>query len=142
MKALFLTLIIVWSGVFHSILAQQNSNKFLIEEYLQQSEKQKKTGWTMIGVGAAALGLGTVIAFASNDLESTGFATGGILFIAGGASTILGIPVLISSSAKARKAARLSLGTETVSQINSDMIFSGKSIPSLTLSIPLNSLKQ
>lgn len=142
MKAFtILFLLIIGTGILHPLLAQENPNKFLIEELLAQSEKQRKTGWTLIGVGAAATGLGTILVFASSDWDSAGFDTGAVLFIGGGAIMVIGIPVLIGSTTKARKAARISLGTETVRVIHPNMNFSGKTLPTVTLSIPLNHLK-
>ncbi|WP_187176176.1 hypothetical protein [Algoriphagus sp. AK58] len=138
MKTLLLLLLFAWIGPIQSLVAQQDSNKFLIEEYLQQSEKQKKAGWTFIGVGAAATGLGSLLALTSDDWDSAGFGTGLVLFVGGGAMMVIGIPILISSSAKARKAGKLSLGVETVRTIQPNMNFSGKTVPTVTLSFPLN----
>ena len=121
--------------------AQNEDNKLLIEEYLRQSEKQKKTGWTLIGAGAGAAALGLVLAASSDDWSDSSFGSGIILFVVGSASTVLGIPVLISSASKARKAGRLSLGTQTVRA----PIFqnsSWKIYPSLNFSVPLHSTKK
>lgn len=123
------------------IKAQTQDNKLLIEEYLQQSEKQKKAGWTLIGVGAGAAALGLVIAASSDDWSDASFGSGIILFFAGSATTIIGIPVLISSASKARKAAQLSIGANSARMINPNGT-SLKIYPALNFSIPLNSTKR
>lgn len=120
--------------------AQNQDQRFLMEEYLIQSEKQKKTGITMIIAGLGTAGIGLLIA-ASSDWDSSGFASGGILFLAGSASTILGVPIIVSSAATARKAARLSVQADSSRLIYSD----GSSVgiyPTLNLTIPLNSRKR
>ncbi|TDQ16238.1 hypothetical protein DFQ04_2350 [Algoriphagus boseongensis] len=131
-------LLIICTGIINPLFAQENPNKILAEELLAQSEKQKKTGWTFIGVGAATTGLGTLLMINSDDWGSTGFGTGVVLFVGGGAMMVIGIPILIGSTSKARKAAKLSLGTEIVKAIHPNMNLSSKSIPTVTFSIPLN----
>lgn len=116
--------------------AQNQENKFLIEEYIQNSEKQKATGMTMICAGIVAFGVGILIA---NDAawDDPAFGTGIYLALGGGASTLIGIPILISSGVKARKAAELSL---QATRIQNPLILGHQSkvFPSIGISIPLS----
>jgi hypothetical protein len=121
--------------------AQNQENKLMIEEYLQQSEKQKKAGLIMIGAGAGTAGLGILLAANSNSFDSPAFGGGIILFLAGSASTVIGVPIIISSASKARKAAQLSIGAKTTQLFIPDNP-SNQAYPTLNISIPLNSAKR
>lgn len=124
---------------FENLYAQDSSNKVLIEEYIKQSEKQKKTGLIMLGAGLGATVIGTVmfgIAW-SNGSEIVG-GSGIILFSAGAISTLVSIPILISSASTARKAAKLSVQSRSLPGIQPNG-FSNVIYPALNLSIPINS---
>lgn len=120
------------------LFAQNQDNKLLIEEYLRQSEKQKKAGITMIAVGASAALIGTLLAASSDDWDDFSFGGGVILFTGGSAAAILGVPLIISSASKARKAAQLSLGANSARVIFPNGA-SRKIYPAIQLSIPINS---
>lgn len=95
----------------------------------------------MMGAGAGTVALGTLIAILSNDWASTAFGGGVVLFFVGSASTIIGIPILVSSASKARKAGQLSL------ELNSARVIvpNGSAFPTypaLKVSLPLNSAKR
>lgn len=124
------------------IQAQQSQeNKFLIEEYLRQSEKQKKTGLIMLGAGAGSVLLGTVL-FGTAWNSGSNFAGGASAFflVAGSISTLVSIPVLVSSASNGRKAAKLGIGTTQLAAPSSRG-GSQKTYPSWIISIPLNSQK-
>ncbi len=123
------------------LIAQNLENKLLIEEYLRQSENQRKAGITMLAVGGSAATLGLLLAATSTDWDSAGFGGGIILFVAGSATAILSIPILVSSASKARKAAQLSVGTDSARVINSQGS-TLKTYPTLNLSIPLNAIRR
>lgn len=123
---------------FQSTYAQQNQKQILLEDLIQQSEKQKKTGLTVMAIGGGAVGLGLVLAASSSDWSDGSFAGGIILAGAGSLAVLVGVPILAGSASKARKAAQLSL--TAVRTLPSQQTFNGPNvIPSLTFSIPLSS---
>lgn len=126
-------------SAFQHLQAQNQENRLLIEEYILQSENQKKTGLAMVIGGSAAIGIGFLIANEASFDEAS-FGTGIFLMLGGGVSTLIGIPILVSSGVKARRAAGLSLQATRIQ--NPSM--SGqqtKVFPSLGISIPLNTIK-
>lgn len=122
------------------LAAQSQENKLLIEEYILQSEKQKKTGLIMIGVGTVAFALGALVIDNSYGLEDPSLGSGLILSLGGGVSALIGIPILISSGSKARKAAKLSLEATKI-QNSSIPGQQTKVFPAVGVSIPLNTIK-
>ena len=140
MKKLILIFALLFSA-FYELIAQNQDTKFLIEEYIQQSERQKKTAIIMMGAGVGATALGILLATTATSWDSPAFGGGGILALAGSASTVIGIAILVSSASNARKAGKLSLELSSTRVINSEvtpqMIY-----PSLKFSIPLNSSKR
>jgi len=120
---------------------QSQENKILMEEYLRQSEKQKKTGLIMLGAGAGSLVLGTALFGAAWNNGGNAVGVASVLFLAGGSiSTLVSIPIIVSSASNGRKAAKLGIGTTQLSA----PVTSGcpqKSYPTWNISIPLNSLK-
>lgn len=138
MKKLVLIFVLLFSSFFE-LFAQNQENKLLIEEYLKQSENQKKTGLIMLGAGVGATVLGTLMIGVawSGGSEAVGW-TGVVLFTAGAVSTLASIPIIISSASKARKAANLSIQSRSLPNIHPNGISSVR-YPALNLSIPLNS---
>ena len=135
MNKLLLILALLFLAL-QQVKAQGQDNTLLIEEYLRQSEKQKKTGITMLAVGGGAVVVGVLIAVTADGWDGVG---SGVIFSSVGIATaLIGVPIIISSASKARKAAQLSLGANSARVINPN----GSSItiyPALNLSIPLNS---
>lgn len=132
-------LIVLLCFSFGKLYAQDSNNKTLIEDYIKQSEKQKKTGLIMLGAGVGATVLGTVmfgVAW-SGGSEVAGL-TGIVLFTAGAISTLASIPIIISSASKARKAATLSIQSRVLPGIHRDDL-SSLIFPALNLTIPINS---
>ena len=127
---------------FGKLYAQDFSNKILIEEYIKQSENQKKTGLIMLGAGLGATVIGTAMFGSawSTGSEVVGI-SGAILVTAGVISTLVSIPIIVSSASKARKAGQLSLDLNTARVLtpggNSASIY-----PGLKLSVFLNSDKR
>ncbi len=120
---------------------QSQENKILIEEYLRQSEKQKKTGLIMLGAGAGSVLLGTVLFGTSwNSGSNLAGGAGIFLFTAGSISTLISIPILVSSASNGRKAAKLGIGTTQLTAPNSRE-GGQKTYPSWIISIPLTSQK-
>lgn len=141
MKKLLLLLVILTPLLTKSVFAQQEFNKLLVEEYVRQSQTQKKTGLIMLGAGIASTIAGTSMFIAAWGGASAAVGTSGvILFTAGSLSTIFSIPVIISSAAKGRKAAKMSLVSEKVIYFQNQGALSA-SYPALNFSIPFHSLK-
>ena len=95
----------------------------------------------MMGVGGGAMTLSLLLAITANDWNSPGFEGGVVLFFAGTASVLVGIPILASSASNARKAGKLSL------ELNSARYIYPESppqivYPALKISVPLNSSKR
>lgn len=137
----FLTLLALFLVFSQNLKAQNAESKFLIEEYLRQSEKQKKTGLIMLGAGAGSVLLGTVL-FGTAWNSGSNFAGGASAFflVAGSISTLVSIPVLVSSASNGRKAAKLGIGTTQIAALGS-MRGTQKTYPTWIISIPLNSQK-
>lgn len=139
MKRLVLIFAILFSS-FYELIAQNQDTKFLIEEYIQQSERQKKTALIMMGAGVGTAALSILIGSLA-DWDSPAYTGSANLAFAGSASTIIGIGILVSSASNARKAGQLSLELNSARIINpeapSQMIY-----PALKISIPLNSSKR
>lgn len=118
--------------------AQNQDREFLIKEYLRQSEKQKKTGISMLVVGSGMAALGIILAN-SVEVTSSTIGIGYSLVLVGIPVAMIGIPIIISSASKARKAAQLSVGAQTVHM--PVLLETQRMYPSLTLSVQLNSSK-
>lgn len=95
----------------------------------------------MMGAGAGAMALGLLIASSANDWDSPAFGGGFVLFFAGSASVIIGIPIIVSSASKARKAGQLSLGLNSARVIYQEGSFQ-TTYPALKFSVKLNSAKR
>lgn len=124
------------------ILAQQDSNQFLIQEYAKQSERQKKTGLVMLGAGVGAVVVGTVMFAAAWDsgLDFAGDAS--VFFLAAGSiSTLVSIPIIISSASNGRKAGKLSMGLGQTQALQAPG-FSPSAYPTISFSLPLNTQKR
>ncbi len=121
---------------------QAQENKILMEEYLRQSEKQKKTGLIMLGSGVGSVILGTIL-FGTAWNSGSNFAGGASAFflVAGSISTLVSIPVLVSSASNGRKAAKLGIGTTRLATPSSSGL-SQITYPTWSISIPLNSQKR
>ena len=141
MKILFVCFSFTLMLSAQPMLAQQDPNQFLIREYIKQSEKQKKTGITMLGTGVGAVVIGTVIFAAAWDSGSD-FAGGASFFLvtAGAISTLVSIPILISSASNGRKAGKLSIGLGQTQALQAPGLHT-RAYPTISFSIPLNTQK-
>lgn len=121
-----------------SLFAQSDTQRQLAADYLKQSEKHKKTGLIMLGSGIGATIVGTAMFGAAwgGASEFVGV-TGATLMLAGTISTLVSIPVIVSSASKGKKAGRLSLGASNISLAHPTGIAS-QSYPSLNFSLPIN----
>ncbi len=94
----------------------------------------------MMIAGGAATAVGVMLAW-NSTWDSTEFGAGGLLMLAGSASVIIGIPIIVSSASKARKAATLSVSANSARMIR----LNGSSLqlyPAMNLTIPLHSTKR
>lgn len=142
MKILFVCFSLALLFLAQPILAQQDPNQFLIREHIKQSEKQKKTGIGMLGAGVGAVVIGSVLIGATLD-GSSDFVDGTIAFllVAGGISTLVSIPILISSASNGRKAGKLSIGLGQTQALQAPG-FPPKAYPTIGFSLPLNAQKR
>ena len=122
--------------------SQDNKSKILAEEYLRQSEKQKKTGLIMLGAGIGATVAGTVMfAAAWGGASAAVGTTGVILFTTGSVSTLVSVPIIISSASNGRRAGKLSLLSEK-SDLSQTLGTGTKFYPALNFSYPIYSRKK
>lgn len=123
------------------VKAQTNENKILIEEYLRRSEQQKKTGLIMLGAGLGSVLIGTVLfGVGWSDGSDVAGGSGVLLMTAGSISTLVSIPILVSSASNGRKAAKLGISTAQIAPPLPNGFFP-KTYPAVSFSIPLNSQK-
>lgn len=141
MKNYFLVLVAFLLFLPKAQAQQRLEEKILVEEYLKRSEQQKKTGLIMLGAGAGSVLLGTVL-FGAAWNNGSDFAGGAsvILLTAGSISTLISIPILVSSASSGRKAAKLGVGASQV-KVPGLSGFTQKTYPAWSISIPLNSQK-
>ena len=140
MRKLFLILSLLLTFILQS-QAQSQERKILIEEYIKRSEKQKKTGLIMLGTGVGSVVIGTVL-FGTGWSDGSDFAagSGAILMVAGSVSTLISIPILVSSAANGRKAAKLGIGTARLTEPIPNGFYQ-KTYPALHFSLPIHSQK-
>ncbi|MDF2157787.1 hypothetical protein [Algoriphagus sp. CAU 1675] len=134
---LLLTLMLQ-SAVFSKLFAQELSK----EDYLEMSQKQKKSGITLLLFGSAMVTTGLIMIdgdfICMGNCSSNGVSeTGGVLLLLGSVGIISGIPTLIKSSSNSKKAARLSLKHQPINfpRIPNQI---PKSYPSISVGIPLD----
>ena len=140
MNKVFLILALLFTFL-PKVQAQSLESKILIEEYIKRSEKQKKTGLILLGAGVGSVIIGTVLFGTGwNDDSSFALGSGAVLFTAGSISTLVSIPVLISSASNGRKAAKLGIGTARLTEPLPNGFYQ-KTYPALHFSIPFNSQK-
>lgn len=140
MKKILFSLLFIWIIVIQPSFGQNDPTKILIQEYIHQSEKQKKTGVIMLGAGLGSTILGAVMVGTAwgGGSEFVGGA-GVVLLTAGSISTLVSIPILVSSASNGRKAGKLSLGIGEVVQSRANIPGIAKPYPALNFSLPLNS---
>lgn len=140
MAKFFLVLTLFFSFL-SNVKAQNQESKILIEEYIKRSEQQKKTGLIMLGAGVGSVILGTVLfGVGWSDGNNAAGVTGVLLASAGSISTLVSIPILVSSASNGRKAAKLGISTAHFASPLPNG-FNSKIYPALSFSIPLNSQK-
>lgn len=120
------------------VLAQSMSK----QDYLDKSRRQKTTGFIMLGGGVAMAAAGGLLfsenftIFGGSQAEDNTAGAGGAMMVVGTLAALGSIPVFISSSSNARKAAQMGFRNVPLHIPK----FAGnlpKAVPSLTISIPL-----
>lgn len=107
------------------------------EGYLQKSNNQKKTGWILLASGTTAMVVGAIVMDNSDFWSAdSSFDAGGFLFLGGLVADLVSIPLFISSSNNAHKAATISFSTQqlVVPQLETSTV---KNYPSITLRLDL-----
>lgn len=128
-------------GFKHPVFSQEQATRLLIEEYLQQSEKQKKTGVILLSTGVGATLLGTVLfGIGWNDGSDVVGGGGVLLMTAGSIATLVSIPVLIGSASSGRKAGKFSLDLAQIEPLSPNVL-RNQPYPALSFSFPLYSQK-
>lgn len=138
MKRILVFLVFFGLGICQPLFAQQSSNQLLIQEYIKQSERQKKTGLIMLGTGLGSTIIGAVMFGAGwGDGSDTTAEIGAGLMVAGVLASLISVPILVSSSATGRKAGKLSLGLGEVQAFH-PFGYRANSYPAMSFSLPLN----
>jgi hypothetical protein len=150
---LLLTVIIV-SHASGSVLRADSIPTLSKQDYLRKSKRQMagaivsvSGGVLLSGIGAAFMLAGAAVATTEviiSPITGTGpseetnrtFNTGTALFLLGAAGVIVCIPLFIASAKNKKRAAALSVGTQSVQQMGKYSI-AQNSLPSLRLTIRL-----
>ncbi len=106
----FLVITLFSVNLFSQTITKTDFQK---ENYLDQSDNQKKTAWILLGGGLVLTTIG-VIGFGNSDFLSSNSNSDayGYLILGGGVCTLSSIPLFISSARNARRAASISFGTK------------------------------
>jgi hypothetical protein len=113
------------------------------QDYLEKSRRQKTAGFIMLGGGVVMATSGIVlfsenfVLFGASEAEDRALGVGAAMFVVGGLAAIGSIPVFISSSMNAKRAAQLSFNhlPTNIPKYSGNI---PRSIPSITFSVPLN----
>ncbi|GMQ31313.1 hypothetical protein [Algoriphagus confluentis] len=142
MKIILASFTLLFSLLFQPALAQEDSRKLLVQEYIKQSERQKKTGIILLTSGVGATLLGTVLfGIGWGNGSDVAGGSGVMLMTAGSIATLVSIPILIGSASSARKAGKLSLDIAQIEPLHR-MNAHFRGYPALKFSLPLNSQKR
>lgn len=137
MKRFILILIFTLLIPKYSVFGQQNNEGSATPDfYLQQSKRQKSTGWILLGVGTAMMVGGAATfesSWGSNDYGTTDF--GGVVLLTGIVVDAVSIPFFISSGRNKRRAT-LGLNYQNV-QPKISPIPSQKGIVTLSMTLDL-----
>lgn len=115
-----------------SKIITSNSNEKDYAYYLQKKKNNLTAGLVTLGAGVVLSGVGLIISTNSNSFDND--ATAGVLVIAGAASGIASIPLMIMASVYGHKA-KLELSNQKTGFGAPSKV--SKNIPGLTISIPL-----
>ena len=149
MKKIFLLTLVLLSSFVVTAQEQQidSSKKYIKQDYLQLSKKQKRTANALLltGLGVGLTG-GLIYTSASlKDLSclfencgasSSVYTLGTVLMIGGSVLSLTSIPVYIKASNNKKKALSLSAGTQFVPQASGTVI-NRVVIPSIKLTVNL-----
>jgi hypothetical protein len=148
MKKLLITLSLLVGLAFQTFSQVSETN--YKQDLLAKSQRQKKTGFILLGAGGAALALGGILAASGTEevvncigtLNCTGsdgdeWAAGTVLAIAGGLAMLGSVPLFISSGNNKKTASQLSLNSKPI-YLPRNTHNGPRSHPALQLTIPLN----
>ena len=115
-----------------------NDTALTKETYLTKSENQKTAAWVLLGGGVVLGTIGGIIlsknTFHPLGGDNSGFAGGTVLLAVGVLCTLGSIPLFISSSHNAQKAAMISFKNQEIFIPHSNNLI-GKTQPAFTLKI-------
>lgn len=139
MKKILILVIFLTGLAWHSF-GQKSETPITKQYYLEKSNRQKKTGFILLGAGAAILGgiigISNFCLFGCTSSQYNAMSAGGGLIMAGGISMVASVPLLIGAGVNANKAAKLSLHIQPI-DLPKHANGGPKSFPSLKISIPL-----
>lgn len=138
MKVLILVLTLSL-GISLRVLSQEIDSLSQREALLELSQKQKKTGFILVGVGLATAIGGGFLAL-SSESNSSGETLGAGMFVLGVGSMVGGLAMWVISSSNQDRAKELSLGITPI-DLPKGTYFGPPAIPNLTLTIPLKGRK-
>ena len=121
MKAIVIFILSVL--VFCSSFGQELNPELQKEILINRSHHQQRTGWILIGIGAATTTLGVVAYYCEKNskpdlLDFTGEFTA--IVVGGSVMAVSGIVYLISSRVNKRKAQQIELSINSQSYINTE----------------------
>lgn len=139
----------LFAGISHQTFGQVSESNSK-QDLLEKSQRQKTTGFIMLGTGGAALVIGGIMAIKGtgevvnclgtlncSGSEGNEWAAGTVLALVGGLAMVGSAPFFISAGNNKQKAAQLSLNTMPI-YLPRGTNNGPRSYPVLQLSIPLN----
>jgi hypothetical protein len=142
MKTRFIFSVLI-TALLMGNLQQATAQEMGKQDYLEKSRKQKTAGFIMLGGGTLLATSGIIlfsenfVLFGASEAEDRALGVGSAMFLVGGLAALGSIPLFISSSANATKAAQLSFHhlPANIPKYSGNI---PRSIPSITFSIPFN----
>ena len=109
MKTIILSIVMLF--FISTVMAQTTS--FSKEYYVEKSQKQKKTGWIILGTGLGFAAIGGLVQLSNSNSDSWDFDfTGAYMAIGGGVVSLASIPFFTSASKYKKMAISVSLNNE------------------------------
>ena len=120
-KILFILLVSFCATIFNTNAQVLKTNPALGEQHpraenlLLISKEQKKTAWTLLGIGGGVAAIGGIVQLNAQQKDSWGFDfTGAWMAIAGGVVALSCVPFFISSAKNAQKAATMAFNMQQI----------------------------
>lgn len=107
MKNILLLLLTLLFCVFTFAQQVPGQDQSVSKDYLTKSRKQKSAAWSLLGLGGVLIGTGLLIG-GKKSASLDDAATGGIIASVGIVSSLVSIPLFISSGKNRKKALKTS----------------------------------